>query len=161
MSRSAFAARFTALVGEPVMHYVARWRMHVASTWLRERDARIADVAGRLGYQSEAAFSRAYKRFVGVPPGSARRIADPVESLRLSVGMSESRPITSSGAPGKALTAWKPGVRGVTPDDRAVTETVVNRRLTVRKIHEAEGRRAVRPRATSAPPARRRRGRGR
>ena len=38
MSRSAFAARFTELVGEPAMHYVARWRMHVALTWLREDD---------------------------------------------------------------------------------------------------------------------------
>lgn len=73
MSRSAFAARFAALVGEPPMHYVARWRMHVAATWLREHDAGIADLAGRLGYQSEAAFSRAFKRFVGVPPGAVRR----------------------------------------------------------------------------------------
>jgi AraC-like DNA-binding protein len=77
MSRSAFAARFTALVGEPVMHYVARWRMHVAVTWLKEEDAGIADLAGRLGYQSEAAFSRAFKRFMGISPGSVRRDANP------------------------------------------------------------------------------------
>jgi AraC-like DNA-binding protein len=77
MSRSAFAARFTELVGEPAMHYVARWRMHLALTWLRERDdLPLGDVALRLGYQSEAAFSRAFKRFVGVSPGSARRQAD-------------------------------------------------------------------------------------
>lgn len=88
MSRSAFAARFTAVVGEPVMHYVARWRMHVATTWLREDAATIADVASRLGYQSEAAFSRAFKRFIGVPPGSVRRMEDPVESLRASAGTS-------------------------------------------------------------------------
>jgi AraC-like DNA-binding protein len=88
MSRSAFAARFSALVGEPVMHYVARWRMHVATTWLREDAATIADVASRLGYQSEAAFGRAFKRFIGVPPGSVRRMEDPVESLRASAGMS-------------------------------------------------------------------------
>jgi AraC-like DNA-binding protein len=73
MSRSAFAARFTDRVGEPAMHYVARWRMHVASSWLRDDDAPLADVASRLGYQSEAAFSRAFKRFVGVPPGAVRR----------------------------------------------------------------------------------------
>lgn len=72
MSRSAFAARFTERVGEPAMRYVARWRMHVASAWLREEEAPLADVASRLGYQSEAAFSRAFKRFVGVPPGAAR-----------------------------------------------------------------------------------------
>ncbi len=73
MSRSAFAARFTVLVGEPAMHYVARWRMHLALSWLREESASLAEVAGRLGYQSEAAFSRAFKRFVGVAPGAARR----------------------------------------------------------------------------------------
>ena len=72
MSRSAFAARFTERVGEPAMHYVARWRMHVASSWLRDGDAPLSLVASRLGYQSEAAFSRAFKRFVGVPPGAVR-----------------------------------------------------------------------------------------
>jgi AraC-like DNA-binding protein len=76
MSRSAFAARFTELVGEPAMHYLARWRMHVALTWLKEEDASIAELAGRLGYQSEAAFSRAFKRFIGVSPGTARRTGD-------------------------------------------------------------------------------------
>jgi AraC-like DNA-binding protein len=73
MSRSAFAARFTELVGEPAMHYVARWRMNVAVTWLKENDAPLGDVAGRLGYRSEAAFSRAFKRFVGTSPGAVRR----------------------------------------------------------------------------------------
>jgi AraC-like DNA-binding protein len=73
MSRSAFAARFTELVGEPAMQYVTRWRMHVALTWLKEDDAGLADMANRLGYQSEAAFSRAFKRFIGVSPGRARR----------------------------------------------------------------------------------------
>jgi len=73
MSRSAFAARFTQLVGEPAMHYVARWRMHVAMTWLREEGIGVGEMAGRLGYRSEAAFSRAFKRFIGVAPGAARR----------------------------------------------------------------------------------------
>jgi AraC-like DNA-binding protein len=73
MSRSAFAARFTELVGEPAMRYVARWRMHVALTWLEEDDARLGDLASRLGYQSEAAFSRAFKRFIGISPGAARQ----------------------------------------------------------------------------------------
>jgi len=73
MSRSAFAARFRELVGEPAMHYVARWRMQMALTWLREGDVRLGDLASRLGYQSEAAFSRAFKRFIGVSPGAARR----------------------------------------------------------------------------------------
>jgi AraC-like DNA-binding protein len=80
MSRSAFAARFTEFVGESAMHYVTRWRMHVALTWLREGDARLGELATRLGYQSEAAFSRAFKRFVGVSPGSVRRTRDDAPS---------------------------------------------------------------------------------
>jgi AraC-like DNA-binding protein len=70
MSRSAFAARFTDLVEEPAMRYVTRWRMQVARDWLAEDGATVAEVAGRLGYQSEAAFSRAFKRTVGVSPGA-------------------------------------------------------------------------------------------
>jgi AraC-like DNA-binding protein len=81
MSRSAFAARFTELVGEPAMHYVARWRMHVARSWLEDEDVGLGEMAGRLGYQSEAAFSRAFKRFIGVPPGSVRRRAASAETM--------------------------------------------------------------------------------
>ena len=73
MSRSAFAARFTELVGEPAMHYVARWRMQVALRWLREDDTAVSEMASRLGYESEAAFSRAFKRFLGFSPGAVRR----------------------------------------------------------------------------------------
>jgi AraC-like DNA-binding protein len=85
MSRSAFAARFTEMVGEPAMHYVARWRMHVASTWLREEDAPLSEMASRLGYESEAAFSRAFKRFLGFPPGAVRRASRrPIASASVS-----------------------------------------------------------------------------
>jgi AraC-like DNA-binding protein len=73
MSRSAFAARFTELVGEPVMHYVTRWRMQVALDWLQQDDIGLAELATRLGYESEAAFSRAFKRTVGISPGASRR----------------------------------------------------------------------------------------
>ena len=73
MSRSAFSARFTELVGEPAMHYVARAKMHAATTWLKEERATLGELAGRLGYESEAAFSRAFKRLIGVAPGAARR----------------------------------------------------------------------------------------
>jgi AraC-like DNA-binding protein len=75
MSRSAFAARFMSLVGEPPMHYLRRWRMHVAVSTLKESDAPISELADQLGYQSEAAFSRAFKKFIGVTPGSVRRSA--------------------------------------------------------------------------------------
>jgi AraC-like DNA-binding protein len=75
MSRSAFAARFTRLVGEPAMGYVARWRMNVAIDALRDEGATVAQLADRLGYRSEAAFSRAFKRVVGIPPGAVRKRA--------------------------------------------------------------------------------------
>jgi AraC-like DNA-binding protein len=75
MSRSAFAARFTELVGEPVMAYVTRWRMQLAAAALRDEGATVAELAARLGYRSEAAFSRAFKRVVGVSPGAVRRRA--------------------------------------------------------------------------------------
>ena len=77
MSRSAFAARFTATVGEPVMEYVARWRMQLAFTALRDENATVGELARRLGYRSEAAFARAFKRVVGMPPGAVRRQGAP------------------------------------------------------------------------------------
>ena len=73
MSRSAFASRFTQLVGEPAMQYVTRWRMHLAESWLKEAAAGVAEVGARLGYRSEAAFSRAFKRCTGRPPAAVRR----------------------------------------------------------------------------------------
>jgi AraC-like DNA-binding protein len=72
MSRSSFAARFTELAGEPAMRYVARWRMHLATVALAD-GVRVGELARHLGYESEAAFSRAYKRVVGVPPVTAAR----------------------------------------------------------------------------------------
>ncbi|MEQ3552057.1 AraC family transcriptional regulator [Pseudonocardia nematodicida] len=75
MSRSAFAARFTELVGEPAMTYVTRWRMHAAVDALSEGDATVGEVAHRFGYRSEAAFGRAFTRVVGEPAGAVRRRA--------------------------------------------------------------------------------------
>jgi AraC-like DNA-binding protein len=72
MSRSAFAARFTHLVGETAMRYVARSKMQLALQALKDDGARIGELASRFGYQSEAAFSRAFKRVVGLSPGAAR-----------------------------------------------------------------------------------------
>lgn len=69
MSRSAFAARFTELVGEPAMRYVTRWRMNVALDGLQEDGATVAELASRLGYRSDAAFARAFKRVTGLSPG--------------------------------------------------------------------------------------------
>lgn len=72
MSRTAFAARFTDLVGEPPGRYVTRWRMALAHDRLRAGDVTVAALADDLGYRSEAAFSRAFTRTVGRTPGSVR-----------------------------------------------------------------------------------------
>lgn len=79
MSRSAFAARFAELVGMTVMQYVTQWRMQIAYSELQHAQTRVADLAARMGYQSEAAFSRAFKRFSGISPSEVRtqRAADP------------------------------------------------------------------------------------
>jgi AraC-like DNA-binding protein/mannose-6-phosphate isomerase-like protein (cupin superfamily) len=77
MSRSAFAARFTQLVDEPAMAYLKRWRMHVAMDALETEGATVAQLADRLGYRSEAAFARAFKRIVGIPPGAVKRAMAP------------------------------------------------------------------------------------
>ncbi|HEY6770962.1 MAG TPA: AraC family transcriptional regulator [Solirubrobacterales bacterium] len=73
MSRSSFSARFSELVGEPVIQYVTRWRMQVATSSLQEEGTTVAELASRLGYRSEAAFARAFKRVVGVAPGAVKR----------------------------------------------------------------------------------------
>jgi AraC-like DNA-binding protein len=74
MSRSAFAARFAACVNEPVQRYIARWRMHGGLTWLQEDGLAVGELASRLGYRSEAAFNRAFKRHIGVTPGAVKQL---------------------------------------------------------------------------------------
>jgi AraC-like DNA-binding protein len=73
MSRSAFSARFSRVVGEPPLQYLTRWRIHRAMGLLREGRLGLAEVAERVGYESEAAFSKAFKRWAGVAPGAWRR----------------------------------------------------------------------------------------
>jgi AraC-like DNA-binding protein len=72
MSRSAFSARFTQLVGDSVMRYLTRWRLQLARTYLRETSDPLARIAERIGYESQAAFCRAFKRMFAAPPGSVR-----------------------------------------------------------------------------------------
>jgi AraC-like DNA-binding protein len=72
LSRSALAERFAGFVGQPPMQYLASWRMQLAGNHLRA-GLEIGEVADRVGYESEAAFSRAFKKIVGVPPGEWRR----------------------------------------------------------------------------------------
>ena len=73
MSRSVFAERFTSLVGQPPMQYLTLWRMHLAAQRLREGQGSVAQIGFEIGYESEAAFSRAFKRQFGTSPGSWRR----------------------------------------------------------------------------------------
>jgi AraC-like DNA-binding protein len=72
-SRTVLAERFTALLGMAPMQYLARWRMQLASELLALTGASIAEIADRLGYGSEAALSRAFKRIVGVSPAPWRQ----------------------------------------------------------------------------------------
>jgi AraC-like DNA-binding protein len=73
LSRSALADRFIRLIGVPPMHYLASWRMHVATEKLRSTSASLAQVAEMVGYDSEAAFSRAFKKAFGTAPATWRR----------------------------------------------------------------------------------------
>jgi len=69
MSRSAFAARFKELLGQTPLEYVTEWRMQKAMPLLQQRDRKLIDVARSVGYESDAAFSKAFKRVVGANPG--------------------------------------------------------------------------------------------
>jgi AraC-like DNA-binding protein len=73
LSRSALADRFTSLVGEPPMQYLTRWRLALAAQTLRAGREPVLRIAERAGYESEAAFSRAFKREFGVPPAGWRK----------------------------------------------------------------------------------------
>lgn len=73
LCRSALAERFAALVGEPPIQYLARWRMQVATGLLASTHDGVAAIGVRVGYASEAAFNRAFKKLVGVPPATWRR----------------------------------------------------------------------------------------
>ena len=75
LSRSVLAERFTDLIGMPPMHYLAKWRMQIATGHLSTGNANIATIAAEIGYASEAAFSRAFKKMVGVSPSDWRRRA--------------------------------------------------------------------------------------
>ncbi len=75
MSRSAFALRFRDLVGDAPLEYLTRWRMCKASSLLRSGEQKLMDIGNAVGYESEGAFKRAFKRVIGVTPGAFRRNA--------------------------------------------------------------------------------------
>lgn len=72
LSRSAFSARFSTLVGEPPLTYLTRWRM-VQATRMLKNEVGVATIAESLGYASEVAFRKAFKREIGIPPATYRR----------------------------------------------------------------------------------------
>jgi AraC-like DNA-binding protein len=72
LSRSALAQRFSELLGQPPMQYLAQWRLHTAARELRNGDKTLSQIADAAGYESEPAFSRAFKRQFGLPPASWR-----------------------------------------------------------------------------------------
>jgi AraC-like DNA-binding protein len=76
LSRTRLAERFTRFTGRPPMTYLAEWRLHLAGRFLTDGlspDSTVADIASRVGYSSESAFCRAFKKEFGVPPAQFRR----------------------------------------------------------------------------------------
>ena len=76
-SRSTFATKFAQLVGEPPLRHLTRLRLNAASDRLRSSDAKLSAIAASVGYQSVAAFAKAFKRYVGLTPGEYRRGREP------------------------------------------------------------------------------------
>ena len=72
ISRSALVERFTRYLSEPPMTYLTRWRLQLAARSLKRTSRGVADIAAEVGYESEAAFNRAFKREFGQPPGRYR-----------------------------------------------------------------------------------------
>ena len=79
-SRSSLAKRFADLVGQPPMQYLTQWRMQVAANMLAQSGAKIATIGTDVGYDSEAAFSRAFKKATGLAPGAWREARRPVRA---------------------------------------------------------------------------------
>jgi transcriptional regulator GlxA family with amidase domain len=75
LSRSRFSLRFKSLLSVSPARYLLQWRLRLAASWLRNGYMPLSQVASELGYESEASFSRAFKRFMGVSPGAAREPA--------------------------------------------------------------------------------------
>ena len=73
ISRSGLAQRFADVLGQPPMHYLTKWRLHLAARLLRSTNRSIAAIIDEVGYESEPAFNRAFKRSFGVPPAAFRR----------------------------------------------------------------------------------------
>jgi AraC-like DNA-binding protein len=96
MSRSMLAERFALLVGVPPIQYLAKWRIQLAASLLRAGKSSLAEVADRVGYGSEAALSRAFKRCVGLPPARYRQGARGAEKVARGVDFRPNRETLAS-----------------------------------------------------------------
>jgi AraC-like DNA-binding protein len=73
LSRSQFSRRFSELLKVSPARYIVQWRMRLATTWIRNNYMTVAEAGARLGYESEASFSRAFKRSMGMPPSFVKK----------------------------------------------------------------------------------------
>jgi AraC-like DNA-binding protein len=102
LSRSALHERFIEVIGQPPMQYLTNWRMQVGAALLRDTNATVASVAQDVGYDSEAAFARAFKRLVGRPPAAwRRRTAHRAQPLR--GGVVDAGEVVSTPGPGALI----------------------------------------------------------
>ena len=93
VSRTVLGERFGELLGEPPMRYCARWRMRMAANMLRDGKQNTANIAYSVGFNSEAAFNRAFKREYGVPPATwRRRVEDEAEAAAMTQAPASSNP---------------------------------------------------------------------
>lgn len=99
MSRSAFAERFRDTLGEPAMSYVTGWRMDLAARLVREHSLPLARIAARVGYQSEAAFNRAFRRVHGTTPGAYARRDHVGEMLAVATRAATPPPALADASP--------------------------------------------------------------
>jgi AraC-like DNA-binding protein len=99
LSRSALHERFVELIGQPPMQYLANWRMQLAARLLRDTQSSVAAIALEVGYDSEAAFARAFKRLVGTPPAAWRRTQG--EPGSTSKGAAKPNPASQIGVGGE------------------------------------------------------------
>ena len=96
LSRSTLHERFVHFIGQPPMQYLAQWRMQVAARLLRDTKAKLIEVALGVGYESEAAFSRAFKRAVGRRPGAWRAGRRPDDGAHAASLLTRAGPRTRS-----------------------------------------------------------------
>jgi AraC-like DNA-binding protein len=115
MSRSPFAARFTALVGQAPMSYLKNWRLQLAARLLQNPALSLSNIAEQVGYESAAAFSRIFKREFGVAPGQFRRAA------MSKPGSPDSSPQATIGEDGQDSTA-RPKTISYTTDEPGPTQ---------------------------------------